>query len=165
MPHRAALINYPKRKIQSVKQTLKLVTADAGNSDSLLRITGLMPLDLFIDSGNIENNTGLSVSKKLNKDNGKYVGLYVENKGAGPVVATINGRSEETFEKGESGHIYVEVTQGRFGADKEYEFKVVPGTNGGMINIHYEIAQLGVSVYFEGGRDSAALWVRTTANA
>ena len=94
-----------------------------------------------IDSGNIENNTGLSVSKKLNKDNGKYVGLYVENKGSGPVVATINGRSEETFEKGESGHIYVEVTQGRFGADKEYEFKVVPGTNGGMINIHYEIAQ------------------------
>jgi len=100
-----------------------------------------MPLDLFIDSGNIENNAGLSVSKKLNKDNGKYVGLYVENKGSGPVVATINGRSEETFEKGESGHIYVEVTQGRFGADKEYEFKVVPGTNGGMINIHYEIAQ------------------------
>ena len=42
-----------------------------------------MPLDLFIDSGNIENNTGLSVSKKLNKDNGKYVGLYVENKGSG----------------------------------------------------------------------------------
>ena len=41
-----------------------------------------MPLDLFIDSGNIENNTGLSVSKKLNKDNGKYVGLYVENKGS-----------------------------------------------------------------------------------
>ena len=118
----------------------KIVTADAVTPIAL-EDNWLMPLDLFIDSGNIENNTGLSVSKKLNKDNGKYVGLYVENKGSGPVVATINGRSEETFEKGESGHIYVEVTQGRFGADKEYEFKVVPGTNGGMINIHYEIAQ------------------------
>ena len=109
----------------------KIVTADAVTPIAL-EDNWLMPLDLFIDSGNIENNTGLSVSKKLNKDNGKYVGLYVENKGSGPVVATINGRS---------GHIYVEVTQGRFGADKEYEFKVVPGTNGGMINIHYEIAQ------------------------
>ena len=102
----------------------KIVTADAVTPIAL-EDNWLMPLDLFIDSGNIENNTGLSVSKKLNKDNGKYVGLYVENKGSGPVVATIN----------------VEVTQGRFGADKEYEFKVVPGTNGGMINIHYEIAQ------------------------
>ena len=97
----------------------KIVTADAVTPIAL-EDNWLMPLDLFIDSGNIENNTGLSVSKKLNKDNGKYVGLYVENKGSGPVVATINGRS---------------------GADKEYEFKVVPGTNGGMINIHYEIAQ------------------------
>lgn len=101
----------------------------------------IMPLDLFIDSGEINNKTGLEVSKKLNKDNGKYVNLYVENKGSGPVVATINGKSERTFKKGESGHIYVEVTQGWFGADKEYEFKVVPGTNGGTVNIHYEIAQ------------------------
>lgn len=118
----------------------KIVTADAVTPIAL-EDNWLMPLDLFIDSGNIENNTGLSVSKKLNKDNGKYVGFVCRKQGSGPVVATINGRSEKTFEKGESGHIYVEVTQGRFGADKEYELKVVPGTNGGMINIHYEIAQ------------------------
>ena len=67
----------------------KIVTADAVTPIAL-EDNWLMPLDLFIDSGNIENNTGLSVSKKLNKDNGKYVGLYVENKGSGPVVATIN---------------------------------------------------------------------------
>lgn len=56
----------------------KIVTADAVTPIAL-EDNWLMPLDLFIDSGNIENNTGLSVSKKLNKDNGKYVGLYVEN--------------------------------------------------------------------------------------
>ena len=61
----------------------KIVTADAVTPIAL-EDNWLMPLDLFIDSGNIENNTGLSVSKKLNKDNGKYVGLYVENKGSGP---------------------------------------------------------------------------------
>ena len=53
----------------------------------------------------------------------------------------LNSTEDRRFNLSESGHIYVEVTQGRFGADKEYEFKVVPGTNGGMINIHYEIAQ------------------------
>ena len=81
------------------------------------------------------------MTKKLNKSNGKYVNFYVENNGSHSIVATINGQSERTFEPGEKGHIYVEVTQGLFGTDKEYVFKVVPGTNGGSVNIHYEIAQ------------------------
>lgn len=96
---------------------------------------------VFIDSGNINNMTGLDTSKKLNKGNGKYVSLYIENKGSNPVVATIDGQSERIFKNGESGHIYVEVTQGLFGADKSYNFKVVPGTNGGTVDIYYEIAQ------------------------
>lgn len=33
------------------------------------------------------------------------------------------------------------MTQGLFGADKSYNFKVVPGTNGGTVDIYYEIAQ------------------------
>ena len=96
---------------------------------------------VFIDSGNINNKTGLDTSKKLNKGNGKYVSLYIENEGSNPVVATIDGQSERIFKKGESGHIYVEVTLGLFGADKSYNFKVVPGTNGGTVDIYYEIAQ------------------------
>ena len=96
---------------------------------------------VFIDSGNINNKTGLDTSKKLNKGNGKYVSLYIENEGSNPVVATIDGQSERIFKNGESGHIYVEVTQGLFGADKSYNFKVVPGTNGGTVDIYYEIAQ------------------------
>ncbi len=94
-----------------------------------------------IDSGEINSNTGLEVSKTLNKSNGKYVNLYVENIGANSIVATINGQSERTFKAGEKGHIYLKVTQGLLGLDREYVFKVVPGTNGGSINIHYEIAQ------------------------
>ena len=116
-----------------------------GSSDSAVPPTdpeeGWIMSLVFIDSGNINNNTGLDTSKKLNKGNGKYVSLYIENKGSNPVVATIDGQSERIFKNGESGHIYVEVTQGLFGADKSYNFKVVPGTNGGTVDIYYEIAQ------------------------
>ncbi len=94
-----------------------------------------------IDSGDISSNIGLEVSKKLNESNGKYVNLYVENNGANSVVATINGQSERDLKPGEQGYVYLEVTQGLLGLDKEYEFKVVPGANGGSINIHYEIVQ------------------------
>lgn len=116
-----------------------------GSSDSAVPPTdpeeGWIMSLVFIDSGNINNNTGLDTSKKLNKGNGKYVSLYIENKGSNPVVATIDGQSERIFKNGESGHIYVEVTQRLFGADKSYNFKVVPGTNGGTVDIYYEIAQ------------------------
>ena len=116
-----------------------------GSSDSAVPPTdpeeGWIMSLVFIDSGNINNKTGLDTSKKLNKGNGKYVSLYIENKGSNPVVATIDGQSERIFKNGEIGHIYVEVTQGLFGADKSYNFKVVPGTNGGTVDIYYEIAQ------------------------
>ena len=116
-----------------------------GSSDSAVPPTdpeeGWIMSLVFIDRGNINNKTGLDTSKKLNKGNGKYVSLYIENKGSNPVVATIDGQSERIFKNGESGHIYVEVTQGLFGADKSYNFKVVPGTNGGTVDIYYEIAQ------------------------
>lgn len=94
-----------------------------------------------ISSGDISSNIGLEMSKMLNKKNGKYVNLYLENNGSNPVVATINGQSERTFQPDEKGHIYLEVTQGFLGLDKEYEFKVVPGHNGGSISIYYEIDQ------------------------
>lgn len=101
----------------------------------------IMPHDLVIDRGNISNNTGLKTSGKLNKSNGTYVNLYVENKGSNDVVATINHQSERTFKPGEKGYIYVEVTQGFLDADKNYAFNVVPGTNGGSVQIFYAIAQ------------------------
>lgn len=102
----------------------------------------IMPLDLSLASGNLlDSDTGLEMSMTLNKDNGQYVNLYVENIGSTSVKATINGQNERTFKPGESGHISLEVTQGWFGFDKSYEFKVVSATNGGVISIHYEIAQ------------------------
>ncbi|MGI6030897.1 MAG: hypothetical protein ACOX7F_05285 [Eubacteriales bacterium] len=94
-----------------------------------------------IDNGDISNHTGLRVSQTLNEGNGKYVNLYVENNGTNSVVATINGQSEKTFQAGEKGSISLEVEQDHSGSDKEYQFKVVPGTNGGTIDIHYEIVQ------------------------
>lgn len=53
----------------------------------------IMPIDLLIDYGTIRNQIGLDTTIKLNKDNGKYVNLYVENKGSGSVIATINDQS------------------------------------------------------------------------
>ena len=101
----------------------------------------IMPFDLFIDSGSIDNQIGLKTSVKLNKANGKYVNLYVENRGDNSVVATINGKAPRTFAPGEKGHTHVEVTQNWLGADRDYEFKVVPATDGGSVNIDYRIAQ------------------------
>jgi len=93
-----------------------------------------------IGSGKISSNTGLEVSKKLNKSNGKYANLYVENNGPNPVVATINGQNKRTFQADEKGRICLEVTQTFWGGDREYMFKVVTGA-GGSINIYYEIDQ------------------------
>lgn len=101
----------------------------------------IMPRDVSIDEGDKNNETGLNDSYKLNRENGKYVNLYVENKGSNDVVATINDTNEKTFKPGAKGHISVEVTQGIFGGDKTYTFKVVAGKNGGNVNIHYSIAQ------------------------
>lgn len=101
----------------------------------------IIPSDLTIDSGDINNKTGLKTTYKLNNSNGKYVNLYIENKGTNSVVATINDDSKRTFVKDEKGHISLEITQGFLNEDNEYEFKVVTGKNGGTVNIHYEIAQ------------------------
>lgn len=101
----------------------------------------IMPLDLGIDDGTIDNFSGLDVTRKLNRKNGEYVNLYVENKGTNAVIATINGKNERTFQPGEVGHISAEVTQGLFGTDKSYRFKVVTGKSGGSVKINYVIAQ------------------------
>ncbi len=100
-----------------------------------------MPVEPFLDSGHLNNSTGLDTVKLLNRDNGQYVCLYVENHGTNAVVATINGEGARPLEPGESGHISVEVTQGLFGYDREYAFKVLTGTNGGTVNISYRIVQ------------------------
>lgn len=99
----------------------------------------IMPFDLAIDSGDINNKTGLKTTYKLNKSNGKYVNFYIENKGTNSVVATINGGNKKALEKGEKDCISVKVNQGFLGVDNEYEFKVVTAKNGGTVNIHYEI--------------------------
>lgn len=99
------------------------------------------PVGAVIDSGNISNNTGLNAAYNLDMGRGKYVNLYIENKGPNDVVATINGNSSKTFKPGDQGNIYAEVTQGLWGGDTEYVFKVVTGRDGGIVNINYEITQ------------------------
>ncbi len=113
------------------------------NGDSLsdVALTQGIENGVQIDSGEINNKTGLDISRKLNKSNGNHVHLYVENNGSNSVVATINGQSARTLKPGEKGYIRVEVAQDFFGTDKDYMFKVVPGTNGGSVNIRYEITQ------------------------
>ena len=53
-----------------------------GSSDSAVPPTdpeeGWIMSLVFIDSGNINNKTGLDTSKKLNKGNGKYVSLFIK---------------------------------------------------------------------------------------
>lgn len=100
------------------------------------------PRFIKIDCGTLSNsNTGLEPRFTLNKSNGKYAILYVENNGSNSVVATINGQSKKTFKPDEKGRISLEVTQDFWGMDKEYEFKVVAGANGGLIDIYFEISQ------------------------
>ena len=45
-----------------------------------------MPRDLLIDSGDLNNRTGLNPSYKLNRSNGKYLNLYVENRGSTSIL-------------------------------------------------------------------------------
>ena len=89
------------------------------------------PLGTLIDSGDLNNITGLNTTCKLSVDEGKYVNLYVENKGANDVVATINGSGSRTFKPGEKGCIYAELTQGSDDGGTECVFKVVTGKDGG----------------------------------
>ena len=125
--------------------------ASKNNNDSVDYINANKPNVTEISSGEINSKTGLNTSWKLNQSNGKYVNLYIENKGSDPVVATINDQNERTFEAGEKGYIYLEVTQGFLGLDREYAFKVEPGANGGTADIHYEIAQ-DLCYYSEDGK-------------
>ena len=96
---------------------------------------------VVIDSGSLDNNTGLNTTYTLNRDNGKFVCLYVENKGSHNVVATINGSSSKTIEPGGKGNIYVEVSQDSTDGDAEYVFRVLTGKDGGTVDISYEITQ------------------------
>ena len=96
---------------------------------------------VVIDSGSLDNNTGLNTTYTLNRYNGKFVCLYVENKGSNNVVATINGSSSKTIEPGGKGNIYVEVSQDSTDGDAEYVFRVLTGKDGGTVDISYEITQ------------------------
>lgn len=99
------------------------------------------PVVIKIDSGEVRSITGLEVTRELSRDDGIYADLYVENNGPNPVAASINGQNERTFQAGEKGRIFLEITQTFWGGDREYAVKVVPGANGGSIDIYYEITQ------------------------
>lgn len=128
---------------------LSSVTKMKKDNSSINTIKSLesMPFHLSIDSGNNSNKTGLNTSYKLNKDNGKYVSLYIENKGINDVVATINGNNKKTFKPGDKDNICIEVTQGFLGIDNEYVFKVLSGKNGGIVDICYEITQQNTQLH------------------
>lgn len=112
-----------------------------GDTADAVKSAEATPLGTLIDSGDLNNITGLNTTCKLSVDEGKYVNLYVENKGANDVVATINGSGSRTFKPGEKGCIYAELTQGSDDGGTECVFKVVTGKDGGEVNISYEITQ------------------------
>lgn len=100
---------------------------------------GVKPFSLDIDGGYYVGERGLNTTISLNRSNGKYVNLYVENTGAVTVVATINGQKERRFDPGEKGHIYFNVTQDIFGNDRKYTFVVSPVS--GIAEFRWDIAQ------------------------
>lgn len=126
--------------VPTIAAKLESVTASVGIVDSI----EMMPWDMQVKENTINDKDGLDYSRKLNSSNGKYVNFYIENLGKNPVVATINGKEERTFQPGEKGHIDMEVTQEFFGGDKTYTFKAVAGKNGGTVHIHYVIDQRDV---------------------
>lgn len=121
-------------------------TETEGKMPSVGYVDGIeiMPRDMYVKEDTINDPDGLDLTRALNRSNGKYVNFYIENLGENPVVATINGQKERTFEPGEKGHINFEVTQGIFGGDKNYTFKAVAGKDGGTVHIHYIIYQRDV---------------------
>ena len=54
-------------------------TEEAKNSADAAESAESMPRDLLIDSGELNNRTGLNPSYKLNRSNGKYLNFYIEN--------------------------------------------------------------------------------------
>lgn len=100
-----------------------------------------VPQDMPVAEGTITDDSSLSISKKLNCDNGWYVSFCIENLGSEPVVITINGENENVLEPGEKGRTGTEVTQGLFGIDKTYTFAATPGKNGGTVQINYKVYQ------------------------
>lgn len=99
-----------------------------------------MLMDMVVDQYDRNDSSGLDISKALNRSNGKYVNLYVENCGDTAVIATINGQAERVFAPEEKGHIYVEVKQGFFNRSEDYQFQVT-AEDGGTVKIYYAIAQ------------------------
>lgn len=94
-----------------------------------------------LDQGEmIEDFTGLDYARELNRDNGSYVTLSVENLGDDPVVLSINGQGDWNVFPGDQGSLAAEVTKKQWGGDRAYRFKVAP-RNGGSIHIRYEIVQ------------------------
>lgn len=51
-----------------------------------------------------------TASYDLRKADGKYLNFYVENKGVGPVVISINGEYDQTIEPGHGGHISASIS-------------------------------------------------------
>lgn len=118
-----------------------LVTASCSAQVDESGAANATPGSTLIDSGELNNMTGLNAAHTLSGDDGKYVSLYVENKGPNEVVVSINGSGAKTLEPGGKGSVCVEVTQGSSDGDAEYVFKVSTGKDGGIVDISYEITQ------------------------
>ena len=109
------------------------------HSSEVVASAEIMPRDKPVADGTINDPSGYEFEDDLDRDDGKYVNFYVENLGNNPIVASIyidgsdDPSEERTFQPGETGHIFVEVTQGFLGFNKDYKFTLVPGANGGTV--------------------------------
>lgn len=99
-----------------------------------------VPVNLRLSGGAYRDSvTGWAETHTLNADNGAYVNLYIENTGDVAVVASINGKSEQTVQPGEHSCISTKVTQKLFGGDQEYTFQATPVS--GNSSFRFDVVQ------------------------
>lgn len=142
MKHRTVRIIFAAAMLCAAAELLPVPThtQTPGHSVEVGYSAETVLLDMVVESDDRNDTSGLDISKALSRSNGKYVNLYVENRGDTAVTATINGQAERVFAPEEKGHIFVEVRQGFFNRSKDYQFQVT-AEDGGTVKIYYAIAQ------------------------
>lgn len=79
-----------------------------------------------------------SAAYDLRKADGKYLNFYVENKGVGPVVISVNGEYDLTIEPGHGGHISATISASIMPQTMKVNCE---STSGEEIDIFWSIAQ------------------------
>lgn len=110
--------------------TDEVITLDSGSNN------GIDLKMVTIADGMICNQICFSYNAILNKNNGRTVNFWIQNKGSTDMTTNINNQVFRTFAPGEQGHISASVSQ----TSQKFTFSAYP-TYGGLMSMTYLIRQ------------------------